>query len=254
MFDRMATTVARGVFLVLLATLPSACAATRPTPPLVAPPTSLPPPVLRIPGEPVALTPAEKALGHFFKAEVAANQGDQDTALTELEQAVANDSDSPFLQLRLATLYVRKGKLAEALEHCQKAVAQEPENTEAQLLLAGLLSSTDREEEAAAVYEAVLARSPKDQEPYLYLGTLYAKQGNFDKATAVLNARGRFWDITILVECTRRLTSSIRQKPITRKPFPSILNPSLCSSTSPSSTKCRKSLSEQWKFIRRPWP
>src|SRR5438093_1320439 len=147
MFDRTATTVACRAFLVLLATVFAACAATHPVPPPpVAPSPPSPPPVARIPGEPVALTPAEEALGHFLRAEVAANQGDQDTALTEIERAVADDPDSPFLRLRLATLYVRKGKLAEALEHCQKVVAEEPDNTEAQLLLAGLLSSANREE------------------------------------------------------------------------------------------------------------
>ena len=93
-------------------------------------------PVFKIPGEPIVLTPAEKALGYFLKAQVAIEQGDQDTALQELEQAVASDPDSPFLRLRLATLYVRKGKVAEALEHCQRVVAQEPDNDEAQLLLA----------------------------------------------------------------------------------------------------------------------
>ena len=125
-------------------------------------------PAFKIPGEPVVLTPAEKALGYFLKAQVAIEQGDQDTALQELEQAVASDPDSPFLRLRLATLYVRKGKVAEALEHCQRVVAQEPDNDEAQLLLAGLLSSTNREEEAAKVYEAVLTRAPKSQEPKLF--------------------------------------------------------------------------------------
>src|SRR6185295_8120037 len=102
--DRLVTVVTHRVFLVFLGVMFSACAATRPTPPPAAPPTPSPPPVVRIPGEPVVLTPAEKALGHFLKAEVAANQGDQDTALTEFEQAVQADPDSPLLRLRLATL------------------------------------------------------------------------------------------------------------------------------------------------------
>ena len=134
----------------------------------------------------------------------------QDTALTELEQAVANDPDMPFLRLRSATLYVRKGQLTEALEHCRKVAEQEPENEEAQLLLAGLLSSTNQEEAAAAIYEKVLTRAPKNQEPYLYLGTLYAKQGKFDQAIAVLKQTCRASSsfrpgaTTILVRCTQQ--------------------------------------------------
>src|SRR6266508_2783070 len=149
MLDKIFAGASRVVVPALLL-ISSACSATRSAlpPPAVSPPVS-PAAVFKIPGEPVVLTPAEKAPGHFLKAQVAIDQGDQDTALQELEQAVVNDPDSPFLRLRLATLYVRKGKIAEALEHCQKVVAQEPDNDEAQLLLAGLLSATHREEEAA---------------------------------------------------------------------------------------------------------
>ena len=183
----MRTGLSRVFFTVLCSALISACAAFRPTSPAPLPSTPTPPQPFKIPGEPVVLTPADQALGHFFKGQVAFDRGDQDTALAELEQAIANDPETPFLRLRLATLYVRKGKLNEALEHCRKVVEQEPDNEEAQLLLAGLLSSTNQEAEAATIYEKVLAHSPKSQEPYLYLGTLYAKQGKFDKAVAVLN-------------------------------------------------------------------
>src|SRR5262245_36975978 len=76
----------------------AACATTRPTPPSQ-PPASpvLAPQVFKIPGEPVVLTPEEKALGNFLKGQVALDQGDYDTALTELEQAVTNDPNTPFL-------------------------------------------------------------------------------------------------------------------------------------------------------------
>jgi Tfp pilus assembly protein PilF len=100
--------------------------------------------VIKIPGDPIVLTPADRALGHFLKGKVALDRGDAETALVAFEQAVTNDPASTFLRLQLAKLYVRKGKLAEALEHCRKAREQEPNNAEAELLMAGLLSSMNQ--------------------------------------------------------------------------------------------------------------
>ena len=49
-----------------------------------------------------------------------------------------------MLRLRLASLYVRAGKLEQALEQCQVAVNAEPENADGLALLAGILSSLGR--------------------------------------------------------------------------------------------------------------
>ena len=137
-----ATALFRVVSPLVVSLLLAGCAAFRPTPP--APPPPVAPPVFKIPGEPVVLSPSERALGNFLKGKVALDQGDQETALAAFEQAVTNDPTSGFLRLQLAKLYVRKGKLAEALEHCRKVKEQEPNNAEAELLMAGLLSSMNR--------------------------------------------------------------------------------------------------------------
>jgi tetratricopeptide (TPR) repeat protein len=122
--------------------------------------------------EPTVLSPEEKALGHFLKGQIALNQNDYDEALSEYEAAVAEDPSTPMLRLRLATLYVRKGKLDKALEQCRKVVEQDPKNAEARLLLAGLLSSTGDEAGSVEAYERVLEFDPENQEAYLYLGVL----------------------------------------------------------------------------------
>ena len=87
MFVETATALRRVVFP-LIATLPfSGCAALRPAPP-PPPPVPAPPLVFKIPGEPVALSPTDRALGYFLKGKVALDKGDQETALPAFEQAV----------------------------------------------------------------------------------------------------------------------------------------------------------------------
>ena len=46
--------------------------------------------------------------------------------------------NTPMLRLRLATLYVRTGKLDKAREQCERVVAAEPDNLDALALLAGI--------------------------------------------------------------------------------------------------------------------
>ena len=87
MFVQTATAMLRAVFPFVVSFLLSSCAASRPTPP-PAPVTPPEPPPFKIPGEPVALTPAEQAMGNFLKGKVALDQGDQDTAFVSFEQAV----------------------------------------------------------------------------------------------------------------------------------------------------------------------
>jgi hypothetical protein len=99
MIGQAAVSLTRVVSLSAIAAIFAACTTARPTPAPLIPPPPPTPPVFKIPGEPVVLTPAERALGHFLKGQVASNQGDQETALTEFEQAVKNDSESTFLRL-----------------------------------------------------------------------------------------------------------------------------------------------------------
>jgi tetratricopeptide (TPR) repeat protein len=118
--------------------------------------------------------PAEAtAEGHFLKAEVAMNRGDQTVALEEYELAMAADPTSPLLRQRLAMLYVRANRLREALTEIEKSVELDPQNVQARILLAGILSALGQDNEAAGQYEAVLEIDPSNQEAHLFLGALY---------------------------------------------------------------------------------
>jgi predicted Zn-dependent protease len=110
-------------------------------------------------GPAVPLPEDAAALGHFFRGEMALAQNDGETAMEAFEAAIAADPATPFLRLRLASLYVRSGQLPRALEQVNAVVAAEPDNVDALGLQAGVLSSLGRDEEAAAAYERILARS-----------------------------------------------------------------------------------------------
>src|SRR5215510_2313072 len=77
-------------------------------------------------------------MGEFVRGEVALQRNDMDTAVDAFEKAVAADPNTPMLRLRLATLYVRNGRLDKARDQCQRVVAAEPDNLEGLALLAGI--------------------------------------------------------------------------------------------------------------------
>lgn len=105
-------------------------------------------------------SPETPALAHFLAGTLAMNEGDQDEAAKQFEQAVAADPNSAVLHERLAAIYVRQGKLPDALEQCQAAVAIDPNDADSRLMLADVLSTVGRDDEAIREYETVLTLDP----------------------------------------------------------------------------------------------
>ncbi|MGB6554356.1 MAG: tetratricopeptide repeat protein, partial [Candidatus Binataceae bacterium] len=119
----------------------------------------------------VEIPPDAKAMGAFLVAEYASDEGDHEAALKGYEDAVAADPTNSTLRVRLATLYVRDGRLKEALTQVNEALKNNPDSVDARLLAAGISGALGDDATAEADYKQVLQESPQNQEAYLYLGT-----------------------------------------------------------------------------------
>ena len=84
----------------------------------------------------VEIPPDAKAMGAFLVAEYASDEGDHEAALKGYEDAVAADPTNSTLRVRLATLYVRDGRLKEALTQVNEALKNNPDSVDARLLAA----------------------------------------------------------------------------------------------------------------------
>ena len=143
-------------------------------------------------GTPAVEIPADaKAMGAFLVAEYASDEGDHEAALKGYEDAVAADPTNSTLRVRLATLYVRDGRLKEALTRSMRRSGTSPIR---------LTPACWRPE--SAVRSATMRpprrttsrscrTSPQNQEAYLYLGTLYAKRGDYVECRADFSAADR---------------------------------------------------------------
>ena len=132
------------------------------------------------------LTDPERALGAFFRGEVAMSRGDFEIALEAFEEASRLDPEEPRLHARLARLYVRQDEMPRALEEARFAVERRPGDIESRMLLAGILFALGDEEDAASQYQIVIQQDLEATEAYLLLSSLYAKRGEYGRAKAVL--------------------------------------------------------------------
>jgi tetratricopeptide (TPR) repeat protein len=135
---------------------------------------------------PLELSDSERALGAFFRGEVAMSRGDFDTALGAFEEASRLDPEEPRLHARLAQLYLRQDEMPRALEEARFAVERQPEDIESRMLLAGILFALGDEQEAADQYRAVLEQDPQVVDAYLLLSSIYANWGQMGRAKAIL--------------------------------------------------------------------
>jgi tetratricopeptide (TPR) repeat protein len=175
-------------------------------------------------GAPVKIPQNAVPMGEFVRGEAALQQNDIDTATDAFEKAVHADPTRSMLRLRLATLYVRNGKLEKAREQCERVVAAEPDNMDAPALPAGIDSALNRDDDAIAIYERVLAHDPDVQEAYLYLGALYGKRGQVDQAIARCSVSSRATPNSLSATTTRgastrRRGSSIRRRSTISRPL-----------------------------------
>src|SRR5271170_6571100 len=135
-------------------------------------------------GAPAVDVPSDaRAMSAFLRAEVAMEEDDREEALKDYAEAVQYDPSNAALKVRLATLYVRDGRLKEALVQINQALAIDPDSADARLLGAGISSALGDDPTAEKDYREVLRLNPKNQEAYLFLGTLYAKRGDYDAAS-----------------------------------------------------------------------
>ena len=106
-------------------------------------------------------------------------------AVAELRRALRTRSQSGFLYLELARLYVKLGQLSAALQACERAVQLAPQWHEAHSLL-GRIHTFRRDSRAAQVaFRKSITLQPDQEAAYLHLGSLFSEAGRRDEAIEV---------------------------------------------------------------------
>lgn len=119
---------------------------------------------------------------HYSMAVLLRLDGDLPGALRELQQALANHPDSPYLITDLISLYVENNNMDLALSLGESAVAQNPGHVDLRSIMGGLYFHTGAYDKAIREYQTVIDLDPDNQVAYLYLATVYAQDKKYDLA------------------------------------------------------------------------
>jgi tetratricopeptide (TPR) repeat protein len=127
------------------------------------------------------------AAGHYLKAVVAHNNGEEALALAEMRAAAALDPRQPKIRQRLVQLYVKEGNLNAAVDQAFLLIELEPDDPGHRLVVGDLLAALGRTEEAIEAYDDVLSSAPNNVEVLVKQGALYTSEKQYERGVEVLS-------------------------------------------------------------------
>lgn len=127
------------------------------------------------------------AMQNFLVGQIAIGQEDFDRARNSFEQAEKlSKARSPYLDARLAELYLETAELDSALKQTELAISSSAPDVNLLLLHAGLLEAHNKNEEAIPVYERALALDSNSSKAAVLLAAAYLRRGEDVRAISLL--------------------------------------------------------------------
>ena len=131
---------------------------------------------------------ASSAYHYYLTGQLSLVEEEFESALARFQKASELlDSPAPLVNIRLAELYIRSGKLKEALQESKKALEAQPDNVQFKLLHAGILESLNRNKEAVVIYKEVVAAQPESGHLAILLATVYLKERRYAESIELLS-------------------------------------------------------------------
>ncbi|MBN8550684.1 MAG: tetratricopeptide repeat protein [Deltaproteobacteria bacterium] len=132
---------------------------------------------------------SSEAMHAFLLGQLAYDAEDSQAALKNFIIASEfNDDPAPFLNTKLAELYIADGQLEKALGEADKAIQAEPENAEHLLLRAGILDALGRSDETLSLYLKATQLDPRRFDTAILLSNYYLTKDQSARALEVLEA------------------------------------------------------------------
>lgn len=132
---------------------------------------------------------SSNAMHAFLIGQLAYDAENSDEALRSFISASEyTDGPAPFLNTRLAELYLADGQLENALRETDKAIQAEPENVHFILLKAGILDALKRSQETPALYDKARHLSPQRLDTAVLSSNYYLSAAQPARALEILEA------------------------------------------------------------------
>jgi tetratricopeptide (TPR) repeat protein len=122
---------------------------------------------------------------HYTQSQIALKENRLDQAIEQLSMAVELDPETPYLQVELAQLYLRKKDSPKALDILDHVLIDYPQNVPALILQGNINQNMKNVEAAAQAYEKAIALDAQQERVYLMLGGIYLDAGDHAAAFRV---------------------------------------------------------------------
>lgn len=126
--------------------------------------------------------PQTSADYHYSMGESMSLDGRPQEAIDEFRAALVHDEKSAPLRVRLASEYVKAGRMEQATQVLEEVKELDPKNVDARILLGGIYGSLKSYSKAIEEYESIIQNNSLHFEANLYLGAVYAEQKQYPKA------------------------------------------------------------------------
>lgn len=153
---------------------------------------------------PIAQTSEQQQLEAYWRAEISSQPtsalpwlelgvlayqcGQQEQALTLMEEALTLEPSNPVVLRNLCELLRHKGRLTQALDYGRQAVEADPQNEIARINLAQALVDQNAYDEAIFQYHRLLDINPHHIQGWLNLANLLLHQNRKEDANVALDA------------------------------------------------------------------
>lgn len=119
---------------------------------------------------------------HFAVGEALSLEGKSAEAIEHFKLTLNYDDKSVTVYQRLASEYLKTGRLSAAIDACNSALEIDPESVETHLLLGALYVTGKLYNKALEQYEKVIKIQPDHTEAAVFIGSIYAEQRQFGRA------------------------------------------------------------------------
>lgn len=132
----------------------------------------------------------DNARVHYLLGVLSRREGQHESAVGHLRQAIAEDADNLAARLHLAFVQLAMDRPQEATVTAQEVLAVEPGNAAAQVIVGQAAMSASDAAAAVAAFEQALEAQPRATRVHYLLAQAHRKLGNLDAARRHLQLQG----------------------------------------------------------------
>ena len=138
--------------------------------------------------KPPAHSGSPRALYLYSRARLAAVDGDYQTAMTLLADAITNDPSSAYLHQSMAEVKIKADQIDEGMAYIERAIQLDPDFRDPYMTAGAVMAASGRDKEAVGFLRNAVRLAPDKEDAYLHLAVSLTRIMEYEEAVDTLKA------------------------------------------------------------------